>query len=360
MPKKIKNSAPSTRASSKSSRPYKSRTQRPCDFCRRRKTCCVIEGTIPCTPCLQFNKGLCTFNEGPMKRNNKQDKSVNQNTTAVHKTEPKTANSTSGRSVVPQKISTPLPTREISPRTEVPIQPAAILKSQANLFQQIQGNSDRNLYSNSKDVIPQGPNEGPSYNPGIHPPPLLANQAVASGNVTTTSANSTGISRNNPPVPQLPTQSFIEVNMTYTNEPVLELNPQLSSFLGVSSEAVEYFSKSSSSPTTTSNSTSSKPVNYYNSVSSDNIYNIPSGYQDEPSTSSSEYSNNTFSPQRLESLTSVDTYSLQNYEMSSLFNQPPIDVREQFGGDDILKLPQDPLFEEQYPIFSFSPENDVF
>lgn len=61
-------------ARAKSNRPYKSRAQRPCDFCRRRKTCCIIEGSVPCTPCIQFNKSKCTFNEGPMKRNSKQEK----------------------------------------------------------------------------------------------------------------------------------------------------------------------------------------------------------------------------------------------------------------------------------------------
>lgn len=52
-------------------RPYKSRTQRPCDFCRKRKTCCIIEKSIPCTLCIKFNKGVCTFNEGPVKRVNR-------------------------------------------------------------------------------------------------------------------------------------------------------------------------------------------------------------------------------------------------------------------------------------------------
>lgn len=52
-------------------RPYKSRSQRPCDFCRRRKTCCIIENSIPCTACIQFNHGNCTFKEGPIKRVNR-------------------------------------------------------------------------------------------------------------------------------------------------------------------------------------------------------------------------------------------------------------------------------------------------
>lgn len=52
-------------------RPYKSRSKRPCDFCRRRKTCCIIENLIPCMACAQFNKGACTFVEGPLKRSNR-------------------------------------------------------------------------------------------------------------------------------------------------------------------------------------------------------------------------------------------------------------------------------------------------
>lgn len=52
-------------------RPYKSRSKRPCDFCRRRKTCCIIENLIPCMACSQFNKGVCTFLEGPLKRRNR-------------------------------------------------------------------------------------------------------------------------------------------------------------------------------------------------------------------------------------------------------------------------------------------------
>lgn len=49
-------------------RPYKSRSNRPCDFCRKRKTCCIIQDLIPCMACASFNKGVCTFLEGPIKR----------------------------------------------------------------------------------------------------------------------------------------------------------------------------------------------------------------------------------------------------------------------------------------------------
>lgn len=49
-------------------RPYKSRSSRPCDFCRRRKTCCIIKDLIPCMACVGFNNGNCTFLNGPLKR----------------------------------------------------------------------------------------------------------------------------------------------------------------------------------------------------------------------------------------------------------------------------------------------------
>lgn len=55
----------------KSIRPYKSRSSRPCDFCRKRKTCCIIKDLIPCMACIGFNKGRCTFLEGPIKRTKK-------------------------------------------------------------------------------------------------------------------------------------------------------------------------------------------------------------------------------------------------------------------------------------------------
>lgn len=51
-----------------SSRPYKSRNQRPCDFCRKRKTCCIITDDNVCISCKKFNQDKCTFDEGPIKR----------------------------------------------------------------------------------------------------------------------------------------------------------------------------------------------------------------------------------------------------------------------------------------------------
>lgn len=44
---------------------YKSRKQRPCDNCRKRKSCCIIENGIPCKLCKMFNK-KCTFEKGPV------------------------------------------------------------------------------------------------------------------------------------------------------------------------------------------------------------------------------------------------------------------------------------------------------
>lgn len=48
---------------------YKSRTKRPCDFCRKRKSCCIIKVLISCIACVESNKGVCTFVERPIKTN---------------------------------------------------------------------------------------------------------------------------------------------------------------------------------------------------------------------------------------------------------------------------------------------------
>jgi hypothetical protein len=45
---------------SESTRKYMSKRQRPCDFCRARKTACRIEGQLPCRLCALHNKP-CTF-----------------------------------------------------------------------------------------------------------------------------------------------------------------------------------------------------------------------------------------------------------------------------------------------------------
>lgn len=52
---------------------YKSRKQRPCDNCRKRKSCCIIEDGIPCKLCKMFNK-KCTFDKGPVYNNDKKKK----------------------------------------------------------------------------------------------------------------------------------------------------------------------------------------------------------------------------------------------------------------------------------------------
>lgn len=53
---------------SRLNRQYKSRKQRPCDFCRKRKVCCIINGSLPCVRCEKLNGGECTFNDGPIKK----------------------------------------------------------------------------------------------------------------------------------------------------------------------------------------------------------------------------------------------------------------------------------------------------
>lgn len=61
---------------------YKSRKQRPCDNCRKRKSCCIIENGIPCKLCKMFNK-KCTFEKGPVYNSkpveSKKKSLVNQN-----------------------------------------------------------------------------------------------------------------------------------------------------------------------------------------------------------------------------------------------------------------------------------------
>ncbi|RFU34824.1 hypothetical protein B7463_g1540, partial [Scytalidium lignicola] len=49
------------------SRPYRSKRQRPCDVCRRRKHACILDGEPPCSICRTLNTA-CTFNEPPGKR----------------------------------------------------------------------------------------------------------------------------------------------------------------------------------------------------------------------------------------------------------------------------------------------------
>lgn len=58
----------STQQVAKLNRQYKSRKQRPCDFCRKRKVCCIINGSLPCVRCEKLNGGNCTFNDGPIKK----------------------------------------------------------------------------------------------------------------------------------------------------------------------------------------------------------------------------------------------------------------------------------------------------
>lgn len=57
--------------SASSARKYMSKRQRPCDFCRARKTACRIEGSLPCRLCALHNR-QCTFLDAahPKKRAN--------------------------------------------------------------------------------------------------------------------------------------------------------------------------------------------------------------------------------------------------------------------------------------------------
>lgn len=50
-----------------SSRPYRSRKERPCDACRRRKVLCDMPNGVPCIRCIR-QRHPCTFDQGPRKR----------------------------------------------------------------------------------------------------------------------------------------------------------------------------------------------------------------------------------------------------------------------------------------------------
>ncbi|OWB62089.1 hypothetical protein B5S29_g3005 [[Candida] boidinii] len=69
----LKESTPPTKLSA-SERPYKSRKQRPCDLCRKRKTRCIILGSGPCQLCKKLN-GNCEFTDKvpPINRHKKSD-----------------------------------------------------------------------------------------------------------------------------------------------------------------------------------------------------------------------------------------------------------------------------------------------
>lgn len=54
-------------AASPEARPYRSKRQRPCDVCRRRKHACRLDGPPPCTIC-RLLKTNCTFDQPPVKR----------------------------------------------------------------------------------------------------------------------------------------------------------------------------------------------------------------------------------------------------------------------------------------------------
>ncbi len=55
-------------------RPYRSKKSRPCDLCRHRKACCVMQGSPPCMLCKK--RGVkCTFTQKPPERSGKLSRS---------------------------------------------------------------------------------------------------------------------------------------------------------------------------------------------------------------------------------------------------------------------------------------------
>jgi hypothetical protein len=58
-------------------RPYRSKSQRPCDRCRRRKTVCLLEAEGPCQSCVKAHQA-CTFDMPPTKRHRDSDSSVSR------------------------------------------------------------------------------------------------------------------------------------------------------------------------------------------------------------------------------------------------------------------------------------------
>ncbi|OWB65510.1 hypothetical protein B5S30_g836 [[Candida] boidinii] len=82
VPKNLKDNTPfkesiSLTKLSTSERPYKSRKQRPCDLCRKRKTRCIILGIGPCQLCQKLN-GKCEFTDKvpPLNRHKKSDETL--------------------------------------------------------------------------------------------------------------------------------------------------------------------------------------------------------------------------------------------------------------------------------------------
>ncbi|KAL1631002.1 hypothetical protein SLS56_004676 [Neofusicoccum ribis] len=53
-------------------RPYKSRSRRPCDFCRYKRAACLLASAPPCELCARYGKP-CTFVENPAKRRRRND-----------------------------------------------------------------------------------------------------------------------------------------------------------------------------------------------------------------------------------------------------------------------------------------------
>lgn len=377
-------------AKAKSSRPYKSRSQRPCDFCRRRKTCCIIEGSIPCTPCIQFNQSKCTFNEGPMKRNNKQEKS---NITPVAANSAPSAAPVASTAVAAANAAATTGTQKAVKKQIKPILSKAAYTSPPSPAAAPSASVGYTKITKKqispkprKQTTPQLKSQAFASNSAhftstIAYPPILSHQpSIVTPSTTKESSESTIL-----PSPAAP--SSTARNMTsYSNSTINSFNQLPSPISAVSLDALDLindyadFEPLTSELSSLLTSTSSEDEEKKKSLAklsklSHAIFNVITNSQTDPInkqstinpirdlellTNSSDYSSNNFSPYRMESLTSVDTNSLYNYQVipSPLMVQP-MDLQSRFD-DEYLKLQPDPLFDEHFPMFQFSPESDVF
>ncbi|GAM82686.1 hypothetical protein ANO11243_006680 [Dothideomycetidae sp. 11243] len=68
----------------------RTRSERPCDGCRRRKSKCVVQDSTPCVLC-KFHKEECTFVQGPVPRKRKADEEPNKDGSAPKVAKPAVA-----------------------------------------------------------------------------------------------------------------------------------------------------------------------------------------------------------------------------------------------------------------------------
>lgn len=185
---------------------------------------------------------------------------------------------------------------------------------------------------------------------------ITSNPIATSTTTTTTNTIDTGLTTS------LSSLSLHALDLVY-NEKSDDVSGELSSILTSTApvnvqrrQSLAQLSKLSNTIFSVISNTAVNPVNTGNPGINNTGFN-----ELDLLTNSSVYSNNQFSPHRVESLTSIDTLSLYNYQLdtSPLMIQP-MDLQRRFVDDEYQKLPPDPLFEEQFPIFQFSPESDVF